>query len=598
MIGAVASPIRGNVIHDIYESNYQMMPVTLEDYNAGLYNADWKVLRKPEIGGKLGIIYKITDASNQPGLATSNNFHVDGLVLSEYMSKTYTNLQTNNAVHTYSGVNQAVKIMFTNKEKEQLGIITNPAQTIYRTLSHVKFLLDTQPIRDALVSKTFTAEVHNAKKDGATIEDHIKNKDIEHPWFLKLDKNVAFKDLPKSVQQRYEPVTNITSLGRMAEKVTHVRTDIAPWLVGYKDIEIMEKSPKLNKLAHVYKKLFTLQKIHWVIVNPVKVLKDVISNFTYLVSRNIPIMKIYSYSKDGLKGLNEINQLRNQALVHKMYVLGTTGTERDDHQKQLDKLNKRIDTHEYAFVIKNGYLSSLSTDIVLKDSVTVSGLQHDIETLINKTMRTTKGDLNSIGKFIMAGSKVGISTEDILNVIATQLNKIDAGNGSAKILSSMADNLTKIKKNDDIAGYISQFIASPGSEVTKLGSASIQSIEVLTKTVLHKHLKDIGMSEHDTVQNVTDSLFDYTQNLPESLKVLSDYGVLLFPTFWARVQRTIYMLGRDNPISLATAFTSAELLDIQSAHMVGSNIFSKFDNGSILNSPELTIDALFPTGLY
>lgn len=597
MIGAVASPIRGNVIHDIYESNYQMIPVTLEDYNAGLYNSEWTELRKPEVG-KLGIMYRITDASNQPGLTTSNNFHVDGLVLSDYLSKNYPNLQTNNAVHTYSGVNQAVKIMFTNKEKEQLGIITNPAQTIYRTLSHVKFLLDTQPIRDTLVSKTFTMEVHNAKSDGSTLDGHIQNKDIEHPWFLKLDKNVAFKDLPKSVQQRYEPVTNITSLGRMAEKVTHVRTDIAPWLVGYKDIEIMERSPKLNKLAHVYKKLFTLQKIHWVIVNPVKVSKDIISNFTYLVSRNIPMMKIYSYSKDGLKGLNEINQLRNQALVHKMYVLGTTGKEQADHQAKLNTLNKKIDSHDYTFVIKNGYLSSLSTDIVLKDSVTVSGLQHDIETLINKTMRTNKGDLNSIGKFIMAGSKVGISTEDILNVIATQLNKIDAGKGSAKILASMADNLVKIKNNDDIAGYISQFIASPGSEVTKLGSASIQSIEVITKIVLHKHLKDMGMNENEAVQDVTDSLFDYTQNLPESLKVMSDYGVLLFPTFWARVQRTIYRLGRDNPVSLATAFTSAELLDLQATHIIGSNIFTKFNGGSILNSPELTIDSLFPTGLY
>lgn len=384
----------------------------------------------------------------------------------------------------------------------------------------------------------------------------------------------------------------------MAEHVTHVRTDISPWLVGYKDIEIAERSPKLNKLAHVYKKLFTLMKIHWVIVNPIKVSKDAISNFTYLVSRNVPVTKIYSYTKDGLEGLNSMNQIRNELLLAKVNLMGATPSELVNKQKAVDDLENKLNKHPYAFVIKNGYLSSLSTDIVLKDTVTVTGLQHDIESIINKAMRTTKGDLNTVGRFIMSASKVGISTEDILNVVATQLDKVAVGKGSAKILDNMANSLTKIKEKDDIAKYISQFIASPGSETAKLGSASIQSIEVLTKIVLHKHLKDLGMSEDETIQDVNDSLFDYTQNMPESLKVLSDYGVLLFPTFWARVQRTIYMLGRDNPVSLASAFTTAELLDIQSAHMVGSNIFSKFDNGSIFNSPELTIDALYAKGLF
>lgn len=595
--GATSTPIRGNVINDIFKDNFQIIPVTLEDYNAGLYNAEWEVLRKPAIG-KLGLVYKINEGSTQPGLTTTNNYHVDGLMLSDYLGKAYTDLQGNNAVLTYSGVNKATKILFTEKEKVKLGIVNNPAHTLYRTMSHLKFLLDTQPIRDALVSKTFTMQINDKVKDANDLVEHIKNEDSEHPWFLKVNKNVAFNDLPKEVRQRYKPVTNVTSLGRMAEHVTHVRTDISPWLVGYKDIEIAERSPKLNKLAHVYKKLFTLMKIHWVIVNLIKLSKDAISNFTYLVSRNIPITKIYSYTKDGLEGLNSMNQLRNELLLAKVNLMGASTSELASKQKVVDDIENKLNKHPYAFVIKNGYLSSLSTDIVLKDTVTVTGLQHDIESIINKAMRNTKGDLNTIGKFIMSASKVGISTEDILNVVATQLDKVAVGKGSAKILENMANNLTKIKDKDDIAKYISQFIASPGSEVTKLGSAAIQSIEVLTKIVLHKHLKDLGMSEDETIQDVNDSLFDYTQNMPESLKVLSDYGVLLFPTFWARVQRTIYMLGRDNPVSLASAFTTAELLDIQSAHMVGSNIFSKFDNGSIFNSPELTIDALYAKGLF
>ena len=595
--GATSSPIRGNVINDIYVSPYKIIPVTLEEYNTGTYNADWEVLRKPAIG-KLGLVFKADEGSTQAGLTTNNNYHVDGLILSDYLGKTYTDLQSNNAVLTYSGVNKATKILFTEKEKTKLGIINNPAHTLYRTMSHLKFLLDTQPIRDALVTKTFTMQINDKVTDADILVNNIKNEDSEHPWFLKVNKNVAFNELPKEIRQRYKPVTNITSLGRMAEQVTHVRIDISPWLIGYNDAEILEKSPRLNKLAHVYKKLFTMMKTHWVIVNVVKISKDAISNFTYLVSRNVPITKIYSYTKDGLEGLNSMNQIRNELLVAKVNLMGATASELTSKQKIVDDLENKLNRHPYAFVIKNGYLSSLSTDIILKDSVTVTGLQHDIENIINKAMRTNKGDLNTIGKFIMSASKVGISTEDILSVIATQLDKVAVGKGSAKILENIASNLTKIKEKDDIAKYLSQLIASPGSEATKLGSAAIQSIEVLTKIVLHKHLKDLGMSEDEAIKDVNDSLFDYTQNMPESMKVLSDYGVLLFPTFWARVQRTIYMLGRDNPVSLASAFTTAELLDIQSAHIVGSNIFSKFDNGSIFNSPELTIDALYAKGLF
>ena len=57
------------------------------------------------------------------------------------------------------------------------------------------------------------------------------------------------------------------------------------------------------------------------------------------------------------------------------------------------------------------------------------------------------------------------------------------------------------------------------------------------------------------------------------------------------------LLGRDQPVSLASAFLISEMLGLDSTHIIGSNLISKFDNGSILNSPEVTTDAFYASGI-
>ena len=588
------APITANIVGDVYKNNYQVIAVDLASYNKGNYNEDWQVLRKPS-PGKLGLVYRQNINTAQPGLGTNNNFSVDGLVLDKYFAGKYTDNVGNNAVSIYMGKDKATKILFTQEEKVKLGLVENPAQSLYRTYSHLLFLHDTQTIRDTLISKAYTKTINDKDVDVKSLIDDIKNPDQEHSWFLKLNGSVAFNDLPKEIREKYEPVNNITNLGQMASHITHVRKDIAPQLVGYSEPEIVSKNYKLNRLANIFKKLVAMQKIQWVIVNPIKITKDAISNFTYLISRNISVLKIYSYGKEVMKALPELNTLRNELVAAKLFA--DADPLNKDKQDKVISIQKAISNHPFAFIIKNGYVSSLSTDLILKDSAAVTGLENDIENFLNKIVRDNKGDLNSIGKFISRAGKMGVSTEDALNVVSGLLNKTDMTKGTSELIDSVSNELVRIKEKEDVAKYLMQFIAAPGSEAVKIGSASIQSIEVVSKAILHMHLKDIGKTENEAIQDVTDSFFDYTANMPESMKLLSDYGILLFPTFWARIQRVIFMLGRDQPVSLASAFLISEMLGLDSTHIIGSNLISKFDNGSILNSPEVTTDAFYASGI-
>ena len=588
------APITANIVGDVYKNNYQVIAVDLASYNKGTYNEDWQVLRKPS-PGKLGLVYRQNINTAQPGLGTNNNFSVDGLVLDKHLASKYTDNVGNNAVSIYMGKEIATKILFTQEEKVKLGLVENPAHSLYRTYSHLMFLHDTQGLRDTLVSTAFTKEINDKVKDGQNLKADIQNPDQEHAWFLKLNGAVAFNELPKEVQERYEPVSNITNLGQMASRITHVRKDIAPQLVGYSEPELVSKNYKLNRLANIFKKLVAMQKIHWVIVNPIKITKDAISNFTYLISRNISVLKVYSYGKEVMKALPELNTLRNELVAAKLFA--DADPMNKAKQDKVISAQKAISNHPFAFIVKNGYVSSLSTDLILKDSAAVTGLENDIENFLNKIVRDNKGDLNSIGKFISRVGKMGVSTEDALNVVSGLLSKADITKGTSKLIDNVSNELARIKEKEDVAKYLMQFIAAPGSEAVKIGSASIQSIEVVSKAILHMHLKDIGKTEDEAIQDVTDSFFDYTANMPESMKLLSDYGVLLFPTFWARVQRVIMLLGRDQPVSLASAFLISEMLGIDSTHIIGSNLISKFDNGSILNSPEVTTDAFYASSI-
>ena len=88
--------------------------------------------------------------------------------------------------------------------------------------------------------------------------------------------------------------------------------------------------------------------------------------------------------------------------------------------------------------------------------------------------------------------------------------------------------------------------------------------------------------------------------MPKELKALNDYGILLFPSFWLRIQKVIYALVKENPAKVTAGITLSEMLNINVESYFDSNIIAKLGNGIIHQPPLFTdpLDAVIPTDLF
>jgi hypothetical protein len=126
--------------------------------------------------------------------------------------------------------------------------------------------------------------------------------------------------------------------------------------------------------------------------------------------------------------------------------------------------------------------------------------------------------------------------------------------------------------------------------------------DIAARYTLYKHLKNNPMkysakdskktklTEAQIVTEVLDSFVDYKVNMPKELKFVSDHGILLFPSFWLRVQKVMYVLAKESPAKLGAGMLMHEALGISVASYYDSNIISKL--GDIVNIPPSITDPL------
>ena len=180
-----------------------------------------------------------------------------------------------------------------------------------------------------------------------------------------------------------------------------------------------------------------------------------------------------------------------------------------------------------------------------------------------------------------------------------------------EVVTDSAGRIRNKKAEGDMARWLSEFIASPDSEAIRLGSALVQSTDVASRYTLYKHLKKNpkhydpktkttrDMTEEEIINKVLEAFVDYKVNMPKNIKVLSDYGVLLFPSFWMRVQKVMYSIAKENPAKVATGVFISQMFEFQVPTYADSNIFVKA--GNIFNEPPVftnPVDAVFPTDLW
>jgi len=356
-----------------------------------------------------------------------------------------------------------------------------------------------------------------------------------------------------------------------------VRKDIKPWLFGYVDPIMFENDPKLRKAAYVVRQLVKLTKIRWIITNPAKITRDAISNTAVLFGYDVPVAKIDKYGKEAATQLTEFENLRVaslDALVH------------GDKKKHAD-IEAKIKDHPLAMMLNNGMMQSINIEIMVRDEQIISGAQQDIENLLNSFIKDEKGDNNEIGKSIVKAAKI-IGMDGLVQLAADKTRGYDKLAGFSKALEKSANSLKSIKEKEDGAKILSELLMTPGSQAVKLGSYATQVIDIIPRSILLRHLLDEGATEEEAVATTLAAFIDYKQNMPKHLKVLSDYGVLLFPSYWMRIQKVIFSMAKKKPVTVISALAIEESLMMNIPTIMDSSLYHKLTGfGDIVNPPPI-----------
>jgi hypothetical protein len=101
--------------------------------------------------------------------------------------------------------------------------------------------------------------------------------------------------------------------------------------------------------------------------------------------------------------------------------------------------------------------------------------------------------------------------------------------------------------------------------------------------------------------HVLDSFPDYKENLPIAVKQLSDVGIIMFPSFWLRIQKAIYRLAKDKPVGLATELMIEQYVTGNVNTIIDANIINKSESfGGLFHLPleSSGIGSVVPLNLF
>ena len=582
------------------------------------YNKGWRVLRQPSKHG-YGVVYKNTDKTTiQTGAGTSENFKYYDVLVDEKIRK-----QGNitGAVKIYNGTNDSYhKVVLTAEELKKVGDnVSNPADMLARAYAQMMMIKGTMTARNFIVYGDKIESI-KTKSEANRFNKKVKKMDVrKKPWFLKIPdgKTVEqFMEENPNIAMDYKEPDQISNINDFSNSITLVRKDMNDMIMGYQDPTFYDSNDLGRKLFYAIRQAVVLIKQTWIMLNPKKVLNDIASNQVILAAYGVPIQSIVKDQAKSLKLSASMSKLRTDFVMLEFEIRGETdAVKKAKLESKRDSLINKMEKHPMAPIYQNGMVQSISTDILMKDRSVVTGLQQDVENILNMALKYNNGKPSDISKAISVFADMGISVDDIVKNIGSNTKKIkmfgEFGKRVGKAMEASGERVQKKKKDKDMAKYLSEFIGSPDSEILRFGSYMVTMADVASRYALYNHLRknsgkiDVStkkqykqMSEEEIVETVLEAFVDYKVNLPKELKVTSDYGVLLFPSFWLRIQKVIFAISKDNPLKIAAGLTLQEVLDIHVDSYFDSNIFAKA--GDIVNMPPVftdPVDMLFPTKL-
>lgn len=581
--------LKDSLVPEYYKEPFHIKAVEKKDFGRYEYGETngWKVL---EIPGKnnLGIVYKpIIDSTYLAGAFTDVKLNSTDIIVNENQAR-YPNV-----VKTSNGN----KLVLTLEQKRKLGLIEDFSQSLVRGTAHNMAIQDSQIIRDELLKKETRLILDKNKIDD--LEIAIKAENIDHPWFIKLD-GLEYQKLNPEIRAKYMPVgKKASNVKGFNNEVDLVRKDISHWLLGG-SASSLSQNPHIKWVLRIVKDLIAGAKIGMVVLNPTKIARDNVSNLSYLAAMGLSpqfIAKEYNSIAGDFKEYMELRESINQLKVRL-----AANPDSPKLKKQIKSLQGRLKRNKLGDLNDKGFVNSLGSDLVSRNADTLSGFQADAHKALEYLFKNDKGNKNLLSHFIIQLQKVGFQSEDFVRYLGSIVGKAKAGSFFEKELNKAVDQIKEIKSEEDVINYVSQFTTSPGSEAVRFGSHMTDLTDVLAKETLYRYfVQEEQMSPENAKIKVLDSFPDYKENMPLAVKQLSDMGIIMFPSFWLRIQKVIYRLGRDKPLNLASELMLEEFVGSNIDNIVDANIINKSNTfGGLIHTPlePIGVGSLIPTHIF
>lgn len=581
--------LRDTAIAHRSEALMQTRAITKDDlkmYENG-EETGWEVITKPT-DDTLGLVAReVIDQTSLDGAFTDIKLSTADIEVPKSYSK------FSNVVKTQKGM----KMILTSEQRKALGMDQNFYSPLVRSTAHAMAIQESQVIRDAMLKdETRFVVTPNNVND---LVDIIKADNKDNPWFLKLQ-DITYNELPTSVKAVYATVGNKASDVRNFNKeVDFVRKDISHWLLGG-NAKSLASNPKAQWAIRITKHLIAGSKIGMVVLNPLKIAKDNMSNLAYLGVMGVdPIFIVKNYN-DIMSNYADYAEIKRKLLQIKVQLVAKP--ESTKLKQRYKALEKQLKKNPVGDLQEKGFINSLGSMLITKNEEAVGNMQRDVDTALKFLLKTKDGKNNYVSHLIMRMQKIGFDGEDFLKYIGGIVGKAKAGKEVEEELNQVRERIQQIKTDKEVEAYVAQFLNTPQSEAVRFGAVLTDLTDVLAKETYYRYLvNEEDMSPEKARLKVLDSFPNYTENLPMAIQQASDLGVLMFPSFWVRIQRIIYRMAKERPVSLATEemFDAVTATNIQS--IVDANVISKANSfGGLIHSPFETIGvgSFLPTHLF
>ena len=545
-------------VKDYYNNQNQLKIISKKDMRK--YESEkngWKVLKEPT-SKRAGVIYRpILNDSKSNGLRLNSDIAEIHYSVPSHIAEQYGS--DNSIIKDEDG---NYNLLLTHDQKVKLGLVQDGFSSLVRTTASAFMADEMNVVFNTLTAKSLTKNIDLKDNSLNELSDLIKSKTEEHPYFLKLNDNTNLSDIkdPKIqalIKNKYKLIdTRLSNIHGFKDKVTYVRKDITPWLTGEVSKSHL-RNRTYQRIARTFKQLVSLAKLKF-ISNPRKLMKDVVSNDTFLQMKGVPARSILFEQNKIFKEAASYDQLKTELLSLRIKVLN--GNKSAINRTNI--LQAKLEAHPLRIAYENGFSNSLSSDIVSNNTDTMSGLQADMKKVFDFMLTDKNGDYNALNDSIKKIANWGFDGEKVFSAIGKRMKEYKSTEEIGKFLNGVQERISEAKTKESMEEYLTNFTMSPASELVKASIDMNDLVDLTARETLRRHyVNNLHMDPREAVIKVIDDFPDYKAEMPMEMKVLSDFGIMMFPAYWARMINVNRRLVLQRSASTATELELVHLLD-------------------------------------